>query len=361
MMAAAACPWGSPARRLRTPLAIAAGSSASARCMTSPARPPISWLMPLAPTESPQALASTLACLQHQTLQADELVIAADGPLPTSLQAVIEACRLPMQLHLRPRNCGIGATLAAIAPCCRGEILVRIDSDDFYSPQHTHVVVNGVLANPHLGVVGSQLLELDTDHGGRRSARRTPTDPGEARRWLLWRNPLNHQTVAIRREALIAAGGYRHTPAFEDWDLWLRMAAAGYELQSLPTCTVAARVNERHRRRRRGWRYAWLELRFFSRQVRQGTIAPLPATLACLCRLPWRLLPAALLGAWMRSRLRGSPAVDTAWVTELLAQTPGEALEGNQQQRQAEQQRPAIATGDQSQLGMDHPGADIPR
>jgi len=297
----------------------------------------ISWLMPLAPREDPALLEATLDCLSKQTLQAHELVIAADGPLPEQLITVVQNCKLPWQLHGQSQNQGIGATLAVNAPKCQGEFILRIDSDDLYAQGHTAAVASTLMAEERLGVVGCQLVELDTDRHSRYSGRKTPTQTSEALRWLPWRNPLNHQTVALRRQALMDAGGYRHCPGFEDWDLWLRIAEAGYGLHSLPSCTVAARVNRHHRERRRGWRYSLSEYRFYYRQMREQRFSTTLAIAACMSRLPWRLAPAPMLGWWMQSRLRGSPALDTAWITEFLGETPGQPATGQQQDRKSQQ------------------------
>jgi hypothetical protein len=276
--------------------------------------------MPLAPTEDPGLLCTTLGCLKQQQLQAHELVIAADGPLPEELKRVIGSSILPWRVIPQDHQRGIGATLAHAGPLCRGEVIVRIDSDDLYAEEHTANVVQALLGEERIGAVGCQLLEVDIEQGWRRSARRTPIHPREARRWLPWRNPLNHQTVAIRKKALLEAGGYRHCPGFEDWDLWLRISKAGYSLCNLPTCTAAARVNRSHRRRRRGLRYIQQECGFYRQQIWGKRINPVLGSLACLSRLPWRLLPAPVFQWWMQSDLRGSPPFDTAWVTQLSEQ-----------------------------------------
>jgi hypothetical protein len=285
--------------------------------MIWPASSRISWLMPLAPREDPSLLNTTLQCLRNQTLKAHELVIAADGPLPESLIRVIKASALPWRLIPQSRQQGIGATLAQAAPLCLGEVIVRIDSDDLYAAGHTAGVVEALLSDSRIGAIGCQLLELDIEQGWQHSARRTPVKAADARRWLAWRNPLNHQTVAMRYQALMDAGGYRHCPGFEDWDLWLRMAGAGYDLRNLPACTAAARVNRNHRRRRRGLQYIRQECRFYGRQIREQRINPLLASVACLCRIPWRLMPAQMFQWWMQSGFRGSPTLDTAWITQL--------------------------------------------
>lgn len=282
----------------------------------------VTWLMPLVPWEQPDLLAVTLLCLERQTLQADELVIAADGPLSASLKDVLEQCSLPWLLHQQSEHQGIGATLAQVAPYCRGEFIVRIDSDDIYAPEHTETVVNALRTDEGLGVVGCQLIEIDTNHQRYQSSRTTPTDAGEALHWLPWRNPLNHQTVAIRKQALVSAGGYQHCPSFEDWDLWLRITGAGYNIKSLPSCTTAARVNSNHLKRRRGLSYAFLEWNFYCRQINERRLQKSVALLACLSRLPWRLSPKFLLRWWMHSHLRSSPTIDSSWVTELLNQIP---------------------------------------
>ena len=284
--------------------------------MTNDNRHSISWLMPLAPSESPELLAITLNCLEQQTVQAEELVIAADGPLSAELCHVINSCTLPVILKQQPQSQGIGATLKVVAPSCKGDLIMRIDSDDIYAPNHTEMMSKNLAKHPNIGVLGCQLLEIDTSRGYQQSARKTPTSKVEAQRWLPWRNPLNHQTIAIHRHVLIEAGGYRHSPGFEDWDLWLRVKAAGYGILNLETCTTAARVNHRHRLRRRGIQYIVQETHFYARQVKEGRIHICIAILACTSRLPWRLLPPQMLSWWMQSNWRGSPTFDTAWLSE---------------------------------------------
>jgi len=280
----------------------------------------VSWLMPLAPREDPELLTTTLFTLARQSLQADELVIAADGTLPEALLEVIECCGLPCVLYRQEKQLGIGATLAKVAPLCKGDVIVRIDSDDLYAPEHTATIVAALEREPDLGAVGCQLQELDMDQGLQTSARRTPTNPQEARRWLPWRNPLNHQTVALRRAALIKAGGYCDCPGFEDWDLWFRINANGYKIKSLAMSTVVARVNYNHLQRRRGWQYVLQEYNFYRRQFMKSHVGFSICLAAMLVRLPWRVLPTSLLRWWMRSGLRGSPAIDRTWVPKLINQ-----------------------------------------
>lgn len=284
--------------------------------MRTQSPPKISWLMPLNSAEEPEYLRLTLKSLEDQTLKADELIIAGDGSLPNELLNIITDSSLPWVLYDQPQKRGIGATLAMAADYCRGRIIIRIDSDDIYSAEHTELIVNELMANPSLGAVGSQLAEFDSDSGICQSNRSAPISSESARAWLPWRNPLNHQTVGITRDALINAGGYRDCPAFEDWDLWLRIAAKGHEIRSIAACTVSARVGSNHLERRRGLSYAFKEYRFYMLQAREGRIRRSTALLACTIRLPWRVLPSIFMQWWMRSNARKSPAVRSTRITQ---------------------------------------------
>ncbi|GAB3701065.1 glycosyltransferase family 2 protein [Corynebacterium nasicanis] len=57
---------------------------------------------------------------------------------------------------------------------------------------------------------------------------------------LLLTNPVSHPTMVGRREALERVGNYRAVPA-EDYDLWLRLAAAGVGLRRLPLSALIYR------------------------------------------------------------------------------------------------------------------------
>jgi hypothetical protein len=62
----------------------------------------------------------------------------------------------------------------------------------------------------------------------------TLVSPEEHARDVFVEAPLCHPSVMMRREALLAVGGYRETRWAEDYDLWLRLHAAGYRLAKVP-------------------------------------------------------------------------------------------------------------------------------
>jgi GT2 family glycosyltransferase len=58
--------------------------------------------------------------------------------------------------------------------------------------------------------------------------------PEDHDRDLFVESPLCHPSVVMRRDALERAGGYQDVPWAEDYDLWLRIHAAGFRLAKVP-------------------------------------------------------------------------------------------------------------------------------
>lgn len=120
--------------------------------------------------------------------------------------------------------------------------------------------------------------------------------------WARWRNPLNHPAVVLRRSGVLAVGGYRDQPGFEDFDLWLRLLYryGPAAVNNLPEVLVLARVGAAHLGRRRGLAYASAEAQFLWRSGRDGHMAWFLVVLLLLLRVPWRVVPAQMLALLMR-------------------------------------------------------------
>jgi hypothetical protein len=262
------------------------------------------WLLPLAPWESPESLQKVLASLSAQTWQAGCLVVSVDGVLPEHLRQVLVDSGLPLRIVEAPCWQGTGAVLARGIEACSARWVLRSDADDLSHPMRAEWQLRHLDRHPHLAVLGGQLAEAVNNRQSV-EVRNVPASPTAILRLMRWRNPMNHPTVALRRDAVLAAGNYRTCPAFEDWDLWLRMSLRGFEFANLEQPVVTAAVGEAHLARRHGWRYLQRESRFLLRCGHEGLLPLAQVFLLMLLRLPWRLLPSGWLAGLMRS-LRSS-------------------------------------------------------
>jgi len=262
------------------------------------------WLLALAPWESPEVLEQSLQTLENQTWPAQRLVVSVDGQLPKPLATVLQATTLPTLVLEAPEWRGTGPTLARGLEACKCPWILRADADDDSHPQRAEQLLRHLELHPQLSVLGGQMVERELWTHQTKQLRRVPTDPRHVQQLLRWRTPLNHPTVALRRETVLEAGNYRDSPGFEDWDLWLRLNQCGHQISNLDEILVTARVGAHHLQRRHGWCYAKREARFLWRCGREKLLQRHHIALLMLIRLPWRLLPAQWLQAvmqWLRS------------------------------------------------------------
>jgi glycosyltransferase involved in cell wall biosynthesis len=262
-------------------------------------------LLPLAPWADPEELTACLNSITAQTLAPAQIVVTVDGALPQPLRAALASAATPLRVIEAPCWRGLGPVLADGLRQCRAAIVIRIDADDISLPERCATQVAYLRQHPEVAVVGSQLGEFVESSHQLLGTRVVPLTPREVRRFALWRNPLNHPTVALRRRTVLAAGNYGDHPGFEDWELWLRLLRRGEAIANLPETLVMARVGPGHLARRQGPTYALREIRFLLHCLRRRLLPVPQAVLLLLLRPPLRLMPKPALQLVMLRGLRG--------------------------------------------------------
>ena len=265
-------------------------------------------LMPLAPWEKPEIVAEALASLEAQTWPASQLVVSCDGEPPAALHAVLQAARLPLEIVVGPGGEGVGPVLARGLLHCREELVLRADADDWSLPERAAAQVSWMLKHPEVVVMGTPINEFQDSVHEASMQRWVPIEPLAIARMARFRNPLNHPSVILRRQVVVAAGNYQSVSGFEDYELWLRLLAfhGSQALANTPQPLVMARVGLAHLSRRHGWRYVRSEARFL---WRCGCSRLLPWAYVgglLICRLPLRLIPPSLL-SWTMARMTRRP------------------------------------------------------
>ena len=132
---------------------------------------------------------------------------------------------------------GIVAALRTGIGHARGEVIARMDADDVALPGRLARQVVALDHDARLGVVGARVaIEGACGEGLRvyvewQNGIVTPRDHA---REIFVESPLCHPSVALRRTALESVGGWHERPWAEDYDLWLRLHAAGWGLAKVP-------------------------------------------------------------------------------------------------------------------------------
>ena len=132
-----------------------------------------------------------------------------------------------IRILTNPTNLGTAAAANRGIAAARGDIILRLDSDDVAEPAHVGRLVAALDEDSELGLVGSAVTLIDEEDRvvGLQPMPETDLDI----RWtILFHNPFYHSAVAYRKSLFEAAGTYRVDELVsQDHYLWFDM---------LPSC-----------------------------------------------------------------------------------------------------------------------------
>lgn len=254
-----------------------------------------------------EELVHCLESLALQTLPADEIVIVLDGPVTPSVEQCLGrySARLPIRLVPFSENRGLGPALRDGLLECSHELIARVDTDDRSVLVRFETQVHFLEQFPTVSIVGGMIRE-HWYHGSRKAqyVRSMPLSHQQICRTARRRNPINHPTVAFRKNDILACGNYGDYPFFEDYELWARVISNGYLLRNIDQVLVETTTNQAFFSRRGGLSYIHDEFFLARRLYQLGFLNSFQLTRFILTRVPVRLTPSPLMEFFYRTVLR---------------------------------------------------------
>ncbi len=200
--------------------------------MASP--PPVSVYMPAFNVE--RYVADAVRSILSQTFSDFELIVVDDGSTDRTLDILRDLARTDPRIKLLSRpNTGVSRASNEAIALARGQFLARMDSDDFSMPDRLEKQIAWFGDHPECVCVGANVLLMDQvamplfvmpeiEFGHRKI-----DNALMAGGW-----PIVQGACMYRREAVVAAGGYREDLSLhEDMDMFVRLAERG-QLENLP-------------------------------------------------------------------------------------------------------------------------------
>jgi glycosyltransferase involved in cell wall biosynthesis len=188
-------------------------------------------------------LAEAIDSILGQSFTEFEFLIVNDGSTDGS-GALIDARAAadPRIRVIHQENCGFIASLNLMFAEARTPWVARMDGDDVSLPGRLEKQWAAAMADDRLGLVGCQADIIDGAGKSLGPGHHKPLTHEECLDALEDRPLVNHNAVLLRRDAVLAAGGYR--AAFrhaEDYDLWTRLIGM-VRFVNLPEALVAYRI-----------------------------------------------------------------------------------------------------------------------
>lgn len=264
--------------------------------------PPFSVSMCVYGGDDPEFFDAAVESVVRQSVPPAEIVLTVDGPIPQTIQAVIDKYRstlkeISFRVIYLERNMGHGQARRTSFDHCTHQLIALMDADDLSLPERFQKQLDCFAANPGLDIVGGiiqEFVDVPEQVAGRRVV---PLTDGEIKDYMKRRCPMNQMTVMFQKAAVAQAGGYLDWYCDEDYYLWIRMALAGKKFANLPDVLVYVRVGQEMYSRRGGWRYFRSEAKLQRLMLQKGIIGPGRYGLNVTQRLVLQVL--------MPNRLRG--------------------------------------------------------
>jgi len=210
--------------------------------------PLISVLLPA--FDAAPTLPACLRSLGRQTETRWECVIADDGSTDDTLAIGHAAARddARIRVHALPHR-GLVATLNDALTGCRGRYVARMDADDLMHRERLAAQLALLESEPGFAAAGCHVRIFPRAHLGEglRAYERWLASIDSARRVredAFVESPLAHPSLLLRT-ATLRDFGYRDMGWAEDYDLVLRLLAAGHEIGVVPRRLVCWRDHAR--------------------------------------------------------------------------------------------------------------------
>lgn len=184
----------------------------------------------------------------NQTLKPNQIVIVKDGPVSIQISETIDECRkkvpdINFTIVEKEFNQGLAAALNNGLMVCENEWIARMDADDISTNERFAKQAEYISGHPGISVLGTCISEFEENENILIRKRIVPAEHSDICAMAKTRNPVNHVSVIMKKEAVIKAGGYSEDfGTLEDYKLWLDLILHGYKFHNLSECLVKVRI-----------------------------------------------------------------------------------------------------------------------
>lgn len=204
-----------------------------------PEKPLISVIMPV--YNAAPFLREAIRSIKWQTYKNWELIAVDDGSTDSSVDILRSfADRDPrIKVYTYSRNVGLSRALNRGLKVAEGEIIARMDADDYSLPRRFEAQLAHLKNNPELVAIGCQ-TELIDENGETIGSKHFPTQPKQLRAMMMEMMPIQHPTLMTYASVIRKIRYENHTTA-EDVSLFFQLLQYG-EFGNVPKALFQYRI-----------------------------------------------------------------------------------------------------------------------
>ena len=195
--------------------------------------------------ESVSVVSKAIDSVRQQTYQNLELVVLLDYPEHEEMKRYLARLQQEeprLQYHVNEKNLGLLFSLNRGVAFCKGELICRMDEDDYAEPDRVEKQV-AYLQEHGLDLAGSYINLMDMEGNLLGEVRKYPTRHENLGKYLKYANAIPHPTWLVRKKVYEQLGGYRDINCADDYDFLIRAYMNGFRLGVVPEPLHRYRIN----------------------------------------------------------------------------------------------------------------------
>lgn len=239
-------------------------------------------------------------CLLAQTDPDFECIVVDDGSTDETVR-MVQRFSDPRIRMIGAGRIGRGAALNLGIKESRGRYIAIQDADDLSHSRRLEIERAALDESKEFAAVGSGHLMFEGPEFTWKKDRDSGIENSffDVSSSLLFRNPISHTSLMMRREVLEKVGGYDESRSdLFDWDLYIRLAIAKYRIGKFSSPLVAHRVHKgqffEHMKRHRYVRHCY----HLQREARKSLGGGIAMEAIFLAIYVYRLLPPVVRLRW---------------------------------------------------------------
>ncbi len=209
--------------------------------------------------DDPDLLEKSIESVFKNSIKPNYFILTIDGPIPKSNERIIKRIidKYPVKINIIEKNIGLALALNNALNLVKTEWVARADSDDINLCSRFEKQIEFI--DKKYDVIGSNILEIDANGILPKLIKKIPLTNKDIKKYLKFRNPINHMTAFYKTELIKSVGGYPNIYLREDYALWAKLAEKGAIFHNIDEVLVHVNGGGNIYKRRRGFKNALAE------------------------------------------------------------------------------------------------------
>ena len=189
--------------------------------------------------------------IKIQSYIPNEIILVIDGPIDDKNLLEIKKWNeiLPIKTLKLNKNMGLAYALNYGMKFCNYDWVFRMDIDDVCAKDRFLKQKKIIKTNTDIDILGGNILCFES-YPNFFSGRTVPSSFNQIRKFMKFRNPVNHPSVFFNRKRILDIGGYPNARLGQDYLLWIKSVINGLKIQNTKDILVYMKVDKNSYSRR---------------------------------------------------------------------------------------------------------------